>query len=154
MPPPERGAGGVIRERSKIILPGDLVPPAQAGGIKGGETNKNQREEPMETLEKAKHALHRATIARLNEIEGLVKVALETEDEVEFAYCIAQIKVNAEQASENAISLYVQELSNVTPELVQETKKRVDARAYEIGYGLGNVEDIIKQVHREYVGQD
>lgn len=108
----------------------------------------------METLEKAKHALHRATIARLNEIEGLVKVALETEDEVEFAYCIAQIKVNAEQASENAISLYAQELSKVTPELVQETKERVDAHMYDIGYGIHNVEDIIKQIHREYVGLD
>jgi hypothetical protein len=108
----------------------------------------------METLEKAKQALHRATIARLNDIEGLVKVALETENEVEFAYCIAQIKVNAEIASENAISLYVDELSNVTPELIQETKKRVDAHMYHIGYGICNVEDVIAQIHREYVGQD
>ena len=108
----------------------------------------------METLEKVKHALHRATIARLNEIEGLVKVALETENEVEFAYCIAQIKVNAEIASENAISLYVDELSNVTPGEIQETKKRVDARTYDIGYGLGNVEDVIAKIHREFVGQD
>lgn len=107
----------------------------------------------METLEKVKHALHSATIARLNEIEGLVKVALETEDEVEFAYCIAQMKVNAEIVSD-AISLYVDKLSNVAPELIQETKKRVDARTYDIGYGLGNVEDIIAKIHREFVGQD
>jgi hypothetical protein len=105
----------------------------------------------MDTLEKAKQALRKATIARLNEIEGLVKVALETENEVAFAYCIAQLKVNAEIASENAISLYANELSNITPESIQETKERVDAHMYHIGYGICNVEDAIKQIHLEYI---
>jgi hypothetical protein len=103
----------------------------------------------METLEKT--ALRKATVARLNDIEGLVKVALETKSEVEFAYCIAQMKVNAEIAEQNVAVLYEHELSDITPELVQEIKKRVDKRMYRNGIGISNIEGAIKQIHLEYI---
>jgi hypothetical protein len=108
----------------------------------------------MDTLEKAKTALHKATIARLNEIEGLVKVALETENEREFTYCIAQINNNSKIAVENAITINHQHFDNMTDETLAAIKEGVDIKMYEMGYGLLEMSDIIRNLHREYMELD
>jgi hypothetical protein len=98
----------------------------------------------MDTLEKAKTALTKASQARLHEMEGLAKIAQSTHEHLMFVECIRRLNAHMKSLMENTIVLYGETILEASPSLVKTYEEGVDQELNANGYTPEIIDKILQ----------
>jgi len=98
----------------------------------------------METLEKAKIALTKASQARLHEMEGLAKIAQSTNEHLMFVECVRRLNGHMKVLIENTITLYGETFLEASPSLVKIYEEGVDEELNANGYSPESIDKILQ----------
>lgn len=88
----------------------------------------------METIEKAKIALTKASQARLHEMEGLIKIAYNTHEQLAFVECVRRLNAHMKALIENTVVLYGETVSEASQNMLDQYEKMIDGELNKEGY--------------------
>ena len=98
----------------------------------------------MTTLEKAKIALTKASQARLHEMEGLIKIAYNTHEQLMFVECVRRLNAHMEALLKNTTVLYGEAILEASPNLIKVYEEGVDEELNAAGYTPQSIENILQ----------
>jgi hypothetical protein len=98
----------------------------------------------MDTLEKAKIALTKASQARLHEMEGLTKIAQSTHEQLMFVECVRRLNAHMKSLIENTITLYGETIMEASPSLTKTYEEGLDQELNAAGYSPESIEKILQ----------
>lgn len=98
----------------------------------------------MTTLEKAKTALTKASQARLHEMEGLIKIAYNTHEQLMFVECVRRLNAHMKALLENTTVLYGETIVEASPNLIKTYEEAVDEELNAAGYTPESIDNILQ----------
>ena len=98
----------------------------------------------MTTLETARYALTKATQARLHEMQGLVKIAYDTPEQLMFIACVRRLNAHMKALLENTAVLYGETILEASPSLLKTYEEGLDQELNAAGYTPESIDKILQ----------